>query len=100
MITIKEASHGYAAAGSESRLAVLLLLVQTGEDGLTIGEIGNQLGIAASTLAHHLRCLVSARMIIQEKQGREVRNTANYTYLEELGNFLLSECCKNSKKSN
>lgn len=98
MITIKEASHGYAAAGSESRLAVLLLLVQTGEDGLTIGEIGSQLGIAASTLAHHLRYLVSARMIIQEKQGREVRNTANYAYLEELGNFLLLECCKSRKK--
>lgn len=97
MITIKDASLGYAAAGSESRLAVLLLLVQTGESGLTIGEIGRQLGIAASTLAHHLRYLVSAKLIIQEKQGREVRNTANYPYLEELGNFLLLECCKKAE---
>ena len=97
MLTIKKASQGYAAVGSESRLAVLLLLVEAGEDGLTIGEIGNQLGIAASTLAHHLRYLLSARMIVQEKQGREVRNTANYAYLEDLGNYLLSECCKNSK---
>lgn len=97
MITIKDASLGYAAAGSESRLAVLLLLVQTGESGLTIGEIGSQLEIAASTLAHHLRYLVSAKLIIQEKQGREVRNTANYAYLEELGNFLLLECCKKAE---
>jgi len=96
MITRKDAAKGYAAVGSESRLDVLLLLVQAGEEGLTISEIGSQLGFAASTLAHHLRYLVDANMILQEKQGREVRNTANYKYLEELGNYLLLECCKNS----
>jgi ArsR family transcriptional regulator len=99
MLSIKEVAQGYAAVGSEARLSVLLLLVQTGEDGLTISEIGHQLGIAASTLAHHLRHLVTANMIIQEKQGREVRNTANFDYLEELGNYLLLECCKNSRRN-
>lgn len=99
MLSIKEVAQGYSAIGSESRLSVLLLLVQTGDDGLTIGEIGHQLGIAASTLAHHLRYLVSADMVLQEKQGREVRNTANFDYLEELGNYLLLECCKDSNKN-
>lgn len=96
MISRKDAAKGYAAVGSEPRLEVLLLLVQAGEDGLTISEIGHQLGFAASTLAHHLRYLVDANMVLQEKQGREVRNTANFNYIRELGNYLLLECCKNS----
>lgn len=97
MINIKQAAQGYASIGSESRLAVLLLLVRTGERGLTISEIGAELKMAPSTLAHHLRQLVTAGMVIQEKQGREVRNTAHFHHLEELGNFLLLECCTNEK---
>ena len=99
MLSKKEAAQAYAAVGSESRLSVLLLLVQTGDDGFTVSEIGHQLGIAASTLAHHLRYLVAANMILQEKQGREVRNTANFDHLKELGNYLLLECCKNSNNN-
>lgn len=97
MLNVKQAAQGYASIGSESRLAVLLLLVKTGNSGLTISEIGSELEMAPSTLAHHLRHLVTAGMIIQEKQGREVKNTAHFDHLEGLGNFLLLECCKNEK---
>ena len=97
MLNVQQAAQRYAAIGSESRLAVLLLLVKAGNSGLTVGEIGSELEIAPSTLAHHLRHLVSSGMIIQEKLGREVRNTAHFEHLEELGNFILLECCKNEK---
>ena len=95
MLNVKKAAQGYASIGSESRLTVLLLLVKAGNSGLTVSEIGAELEMAPSTLAHHLRHLVTAGMIIQEKHGREVRNTAHFDHLEELGNFLLLECCKN-----
>ena len=95
MINKKQAAQGYAAIGSESRLQVLLLLVKAGNSGRTISEIGTELDMAPSTLAHHLRHLVTAKMVIQEKQGREVRNTANFDLLEELGKYILLECCKN-----
>ena len=96
MLSKKDAAKGYAAVGAEPRLNVLRLLVAAGEEGMTISEIGNRLKMAPSTLAHHLRYLVSANMVIQEKQGREVVNTANYDFLEQLGNYLLHECCKNA----
>ena len=99
MINIKNAAKGYASIGSDSRLAVLLLLVKAGNSGLTISEIGSELNMAPSTLAHHLRYLVAAGMVIQEKQGREVRNTAHFGHLEELGNFILRECCKNENSN-
>lgn len=97
MLNVKLAAKGYASIGSESRLALLLLLVQAGSSGMTISEIGSELKMPPSTLAHHLRQLVTAGMVIQEKQGREVMNTAHFDNLEELGNFLLLECCKNEK---
>ena len=99
MLTVKQASQKYASIGSESRLAVLQLLVRAGDEGMIIGEIGKELGMAASTLAHHLRHLVSAGMVIQEKHGREVWNTAHFDNLEELGNYLLLECCKDVGKN-
>ena len=95
MISSKEAAQGFAAVGSESRLAVLLLLVKTGVEGLTVGEIGQQLKMPASTLAHHLRFLGAANLIEQEKQGREVINKANFDHVKLLGDYLLDECCMN-----
>ena len=40
MLTVKQASQKYASIGSESRLAVLQLLVRAGDEGMIIGEIG------------------------------------------------------------
>ena len=98
MIQRKDAARGYAAIGSEPRLNVLLLLVKTGEGGLTISEIGGELGFAPSTLAHHLRYLVDANLVVQDKRGREVYNSANFDYLKELGNYILLECCVDADK--
>lgn len=97
MLTLKEAAQKYAAIGSEPRLAVLQLLVKAGDEGMTISEIGKELDMPASTLAHHMRYLVSAGVVVQEKQGREVWNTAHFDSLGELGDYLLKECCANSK---
>ena len=44
-----------AALGHDTRLKVFRLLVRAGNDGLNIGEIGQHLEMAASTLAYHLK---------------------------------------------
>ena len=86
-------ANGFAAIGSEPRLEVLKILVRAGNDGLTIGEIQQRTGIAASTLAHHLKFLSAGALITQSKQGRSVINRANYELIEALSNYLLAECC-------
>ena len=96
MLSLEKASKGFAAVGSEPRLSVLLTLVRAGEEGLSVGEIQEKLGMAASTLAHHLRSLSTAKLIRQEKRGREVINKADYDRLKLLSDFLLSECCKDA----
>jgi len=93
---IERAAQGFAAIGSEPRLEVLLALVKAGPEGLTVGDIQARSGMAASTLAHHLRFLASGGLISQEKQGRSVINRAEFDHLEELGAYLLRECCADS----
>jgi DNA-binding transcriptional ArsR family regulator len=90
---LEEAAQGFAAVGSEPRLEVLLALVKAGHQGLSIGTIGERLGIPLSTLAHHMRYLETAGLISQKKKGRSVINSANYSQLEALASYLLHECC-------
>jgi len=92
-ISLEEAAQGFAAAGSEPRLEVLLTLVRAGYDGLSVGDIQERMAIPPSTLAHHLRFLAAAGLIVQEKQGRTVINRANFDHIEALAGFLLRECC-------
>ncbi|EFO31851.1 ArsR family transcriptional regulator [Roseibium sp. TrichSKD4] len=91
------AAGGFAALGSEARMQVLLSLVRAGGDGLTVGEIQVRTGMAASTLAHHLRLLTTAGLVEQEKQGRSVINRAAFSHLEELAGYILKECCADQK---
>ncbi|PVB59794.1 metalloregulator ArsR/SmtB family transcription factor [Labrenzia sp. 011] len=90
---LEEAAQGFAALGSEARLQVLLALVRAGGKGLTVGDIQSRTGMAASTLAHHLRFLSSAGLVLQEKDGRSVISRAAYDHLESLAGYLLKECC-------
>lgn len=93
MIAIEEAAQGFSAAGSEPRLAVLLTLVRAGQGGLAVGEIQERLAMPASTLAHHLKFLAAAGLVVQEKQGRTIVNRAAYDRLQALADFLLEACC-------
>jgi len=90
---LEEVAQGFAALGSEARLEVVLTLVRAGTNGLTIGEIQSRTGMAASTLAHHLKFLASAGLLEQEKQGRAVINRPCFPRLETLAGYILRECC-------
>ena len=86
-------ARALAALGHDARLSIFRLLVKAGHDGLRVGEIGDHLGIAPSTLAHHLSALVDAGLVVQDKQGREVFNRADFDALHRLVGFLTSHCC-------
>ena len=91
---LEEAAQGFAAMGSEARIRVLNTLIRAGRDGvLNIGELQERTGMAPSTLAHHLRFLTAAGLVVQERQGRSTINRANFAQLELLAGFILNECC-------
>lgn len=89
----QEVSDALAALGHENRLSIFRLLVKAGNDGLNVGDIISHLGIPASTLAHHLSSLADAKLVTQERNGREIINRANYTLMREIISYLSDECC-------
>ncbi len=92
------ASAGFSAMGAEARLHVLQALVKAGDGGLLVGEIQHKLNIPPSTLAHHLKHLAIANLIIQEKQGRAITSRANYEHLNALAAYILDECCVDEER--
>jgi ArsR family transcriptional regulator, arsenate/arsenite/antimonite-responsive transcriptional repressor len=90
---IETAARRLAELGNLTRLQIVRLLVQAGDEGLPIGELQSHLGVPASTLAFHLRGLVAAGLVDQQKQGRIVRCTPNLTAINETLAFVKENCC-------
>lgn len=93
---LADAARAFAALGSKPRLQVLTTLVRAGEAGLATGELATRSGIGGSTLTHHLRALVQAGLVAQEKRGRSIVCSAAFEQVRALSNYLLSECCQDS----
>jgi ArsR family transcriptional regulator, arsenate/arsenite/antimonite-responsive transcriptional repressor len=81
------------SATPNTRLQIVRLLVRAGSDGLPIGEVQARLGVPASTLAFHLRGLVTAGLVDQRREGRLVRCTPNYPALNETLAYVKENCC-------
>ena len=88
-----QAAPMLAALGSEVRLGLFRQLLRAGSDGLSVTGLQRMTGIPPSTLGHHVTALVSAGLVSQERQGRELICRAEYADIRRLSAFLLSECC-------
>jgi ArsR family transcriptional regulator len=87
----------FAALGAEPRLRILRVLLASHPGGMVAGEIQAELGIAASTLSHHLEKLKNEKLIAVRRESIFLRYTANTVALEELLGFLYAECCTRNK---
>ena len=82
-----------AELGHPTRLRVFRLLVRAGPEGLPVGTLQSHLDIPGATLSHHLRHMLSAGLIVQEREGRVLRCCLVYRRVEALLEFLMSDCC-------
>ena len=87
----------FAAMGTEPRLRIVRLLLSAHPEGLVVGEIQEELGIAGSTLSHHLDKLKNEDLVRVRREGTFLRYAANAEALRELLSFLYAECCTRSK---
>lgn len=92
-----QVAQAFAGLGSGVRLEILRCLVRAGDAGLPVGEIQNRVGIAASTLSHHVRALVQAGVLDQRREGRTLRCVARFDIISALAAFLISECCQDAE---
>lgn len=82
-----------AELGHPTRLAIFRMLVKGNRQGLSVGDIQAQLAVPASTLSHHLSRLVSAGLVLQQRDGRVLHCHASMEALDELMAYLTAECC-------
>lgn len=82
-----------SALAHEHRLAVFRLLVETGPEGLPAGEIAAHLGLPLSSLTFHTQALVRAGLVQQQRAGRQIIFSADFTAMNGLIAFLSRNCC-------
>lgn len=83
----------FAALGTEPRLRIVRTLLSAHPTGMVVGELIAELGIPASTLSHHLDKLKNEGLVRVQREGTYLRYLASSESLQELLNFLYSECC-------
>ena len=83
-----------AALAQASRLQAFRLLVVAGPGGLTPGRMAEQLGVPGATLSFHLKELVHASLVTQERDGRNLIYRASFEHMNELLAFLTANCCQ------
>jgi ArsR family transcriptional regulator len=83
--------------GTVPRLRIMRVLLSAHPDGMVVGDIGNELGIAASTLSHHLEKLKNEGLVKVRREGTYLWYSADADGLQELLGFLYAECCTRNK---
>jgi DNA-binding transcriptional ArsR family regulator len=87
----------FSALGTEPRLRIMRLLLSAHPTGMVVGDIITELGIAASTLSHHLEKLKNEDLVKVQRESTFLRYSANTEALQELLGFLYAECCTRNK---
>ena len=90
---IDDAASRLEALGNPTRLRIYRTLVRAGEPGLAVGKLQSRLSIPASTLSHHLKTMIIAGLITQERDATTLICRANYAVMRGLVDFLVAQCC-------
>jgi ArsR family transcriptional regulator len=90
---LEQAAKQLEALGNPTRLKVYRALVRAGDDGLPVGRLQEKLGLAASTLSHHLHRLILTGLVTQERRVTTLICRAHYPAMNSLVGFLVDECC-------
>lgn len=83
-----------AALAHDLRLQVFRMLVVAGPSGMTPGALSDQLDVPGATLSFHLKELMNARLVTQERDGRHLIYRAAYDHMDALLSFLTANCCQ------
>ena len=87
----------FSAMGTEPRLRIMQVLLSAHPEGLVVGDVQRELDIPNSTLSHHLDKLKNEGLVNVQRESTFLRYTANTEALQELLQFLYSECCTRNK---
>jgi DNA-binding transcriptional ArsR family regulator len=83
-----------AALAHAHRLQVFRALVVAGPQGMTPGVMAEGVGIASTSLSFHLKELMNAGLVTQERHGRNLVYRAAYDNMNALLSYLTENCCQ------
>jgi DNA-binding transcriptional ArsR family regulator len=83
-----------AALAQPNRLQIFRSLVVRGSEGLTPAMMAEALGMPANTLSFHLKELMHADLISQERSGRHLIYRAQYDRMNAVLAYLSQNCCQ------
>lgn len=90
---IDDAAARLEALGNPTRLQIYRTLMRAGDAGMPVGKLQTKLDLAASTLSHHLKALVTVGLVTQEREATTLLCRTNYDVMRGLIDFLAAECC-------
>ncbi|HKB53464.1 MAG TPA: metalloregulator ArsR/SmtB family transcription factor [Ramlibacter sp.] len=82
-----------AALAQPVRLRVFRALVGAGPTGMNPGALGAMLGVPSSTLSFHLKELVHAGLVTQQRDGRNLIYRPALERMAALMDYLTAHCC-------
>ncbi|MEY2687286.1 MAG: hypothetical protein RL375_1484 [Pseudomonadota bacterium] len=83
-----------AALAQGMRLRIFRALVGAGPDGLVPSALSATLGVPASTLSFHLKELLQAGLVTQERDGRHLIYRPALARMNDLLAYLTAHCCQ------
>ncbi len=89
----KAAVSALSALAQGMRLRVFRALVGAGPQGLTPGVLAATLDVSASTLSFHLKELMHAGLVSQQRDGRHLIYRPELAHMNELLGYLVAHCC-------
>ena len=90
----KSAVAALAALSQGMRLRVFRALVGAGPQGLTPGVLSATLDVPASTLSFHLKELMHAGLVSQQRDGRNLIYRPSLAQMNALLAYLTAHCCQ------
>ncbi len=90
----KTAVAALAALAQGMRLRVFRALVGGAPGGMTPGVLAATLDVPASTLSFHLKELMNAGLVTQERDGRSLIYRPANERMNELLAYLTAHCCQ------
>ena len=88
-----DAISAFSALGHPTRLSAFRLLIKSGPEGMSVGQICESLNVRQNTMSTNLSALMNSGLISNQRQGRTIRYFVNYVKLRELLSFLMQDCC-------
>jgi len=86
--------HALSALAHGARLQVFRALVVAGPRGMTPGVMSEGSGIPPATLSFHLKELMHAGLVTQQRLGRNLVYRASFERMNALLGYLSANCCQ------